>query len=197
MTNERTASLGGWILRDALMTSAIIGGLWGLHLWQSESGSWLPSILAPVFGFIGAYVLCYIFHEWGHLIGARLSGAEMPLQPYAGALIGLFDVSRHSRRQFLWLSWGGVIGYLLVMIATLGVYQMGGLGLAGAGFAIGGLAFVVQSLSVDMPQIQRITRGAEVAATNAAGAHPKVILRRTWQSWSLLAIVLVGFNLLG
>ena len=61
----------------------------------------------------------------------------MPLQPYAGALIGLFDIRRHSRKQFLWLSWGGVIGYLLVMIATLGVYLEGGLGLAGAGFAVG------------------------------------------------------------
>ena len=199
MSGSATAhpTLVGWLLRDVILTAAIIGSLWGLHLWHSGSGSLLAAVPAAVLGFIGAYVLCYVFHEWGHLIGARLSGAHMPLLPYRGALIGLFDPRTQSRKQFLWLSWGGVIGYLLVAMSTLLVHFSGSLGLAGAGFAVGGLAFVVQSLSVDLPQIFKVMGGADMAETNRAGAHPRVILKRTWQSWSLLTVALIAWNMTG
>ena len=119
----------------------------------------------------------------------------MPLLPYRSILIGLFDPGTQSRQQFLWLSWGGVIGYAAVTIITLIVYFRGGLGLAGTGLAVGGLAFLVQSLSVDLPQIFKVMGGADMAETNAAGAHPKVIVKRTWQSWSLLALALIAWNL--
>jgi hypothetical protein len=150
-----------------------------------------------VLGFIGAYVLCYIYHEWGHLIGATARGAHMPLSSYRGALIGLFDVRKHTREQFLWLSWGGVIAYGLVALAAVAIHFSGELGAAGAGFAIGGLAFLVQSLSVDGPQIWRVHRSADPATTNAAGTRPALILKRTWQSWSVLAVCLVLWNLAG
>ena len=171
--------------------------LLGLAAWHGAGASLAAAVVAPALGFVAAYVLCYVYHEWGHLIGARLAGAAMSLAPYAGALIGYFDIKAHSRRQFLWLSWGGVIAYLGVMVVGLALYAYGGLGPAGAGFAVGGLAFVVQSLAVDLPQIVKVVRGEDMAKTSAEGANARVILRRTWQSWSVLAGALIIWNLAG
>jgi len=109
---------------------------------------------------------------------------------------GKFDFADHSRRQFIWLSWGGIIAYTATMVIAVAIYASGSLGLSGAGFAVGALAFVAQSLSVDLPQIWRVIRGADIAATSAAGANTQIILRRTWQSWTVLAILLVIYNLL-
>lgn len=181
--------------RDTALTVFAAAGLWLLANWHSNAGSIVSTVLAPSFGFIAAYALCYVYHEWGHLIGAKLAGAQMPLASYAGALIGSFDIRAHSRTQFLSLSWGGVLGYVLTLAAALIIYVSGNLGLAGAGFAVGALAFNVQSLSVDLPQIVRVHRGADIARTSAEGANAGVILRRTWQSWSVLALVLLAWNL--
>jgi hypothetical protein len=179
------------------LTMLVAAALWGLSLWHGKAPSMASAVIAPSLAFIAAYALCYAYHEWGHLIGARLTGAHMPLAPYAGVLIGSFDIRTHSRRQFLALSWGGVAGYGLTLAVALALYSSGALGLAGAGFAVGALAFNVQSLSVDLPQILRVHRGADIAQTLAEGASAQIILRRTWQSWSLLALVLVAWNLLG
>ena len=147
-------------------------------------------MITPTVGFIAAYVLCYIYHEWGHLLGATWSGGHMPLAPYAGPVIGTFAIAEHSRTQFLWLSWGGVIAYVTAMIITVGVHFSGILGHAGAGLAVGGLAFVSQSLAVDLPQILAVRGGADIAATSAAGANAQIIMRRTWQTWIPLAFLL-------
>ena len=192
---RRQPSLVGWITRDTLITLMLAAALWGLQLWHVNAPSPFSQVVVPTIGFIAAYVLCYIFHEWGHLLGARLAGGQMPLAPYAGALIGIFAIAEHTRRQFLWLSWGGVIAYVTIMLITVYVYFDGGLGLTGAGLAVGGLAFVSQSLAVDLPQIWRVSRGADIAATSAAGANAEVILRRTWQTWIPLAILLLIWNL--
>lgn len=189
-------SLAGWIVRDAALTALVAALLWGLSLWVEQAPSMASKVFAPSLAFVAAYALCYVYHEWGHLIGAKLTGAHMPLAPYAGVLIGSFDIRAHSRRQFLALSWGGVAGYGQTLAVALAVYSSGVLGLAGAGFVVGALAFNVQSLSVDLPQIVRVQRGADIAQTVAAGASAQTILRRTWQSWSLLALALVAWNLL-
>ncbi len=189
-------SLAGWIARDLILTVLMVAALWGLSLWQGRAPSMASTVLVPSLAFVAAYALCYVYHEWGHLLGARLAGAHMPLLPYAGALLGSFDLKAHSRRQFLWLSWGGVAGYLLTLAFALGVYGVGAFGLAGAGFAVGALAFNVQSLSVDVPQILRVQGGADIVQTTAQGGNARTILRRTWQSWSVLALVLIAWHLL-
>ena len=149
---------------------------------------------AVAVGFVVAYVLCYATHEWGHLIGARLTGARMPLNRYSSPLIGLFNPACHTRRQFLALSWGGVAGYTLVACASVGVWASADLGLAGVGLAVGGLAFLTQSLAVDLPQIWKVSAGADATETNRDGTAPALILRRTWQCWTLLAIALLVAN---
>jgi len=164
--------------------------------WHADSTSWASTLVCAPVAFILAYALCYIYHEWGHLIGAVLFGGKMRINAYKGILIGSFSIADHTTRQFLALSWGGVLAYLTVTTLAVLVYFSSHLGLVGAAFAIGGLAFVVQSLSVDLPQIAKVSQGADPATTNATGASGAVILRRTWQSWAVLTLLLVLWNTL-
>ena len=193
--NKAKPTLAGWVARDALITLSLIAVLWALHIWHADAGGALSTVVTPTIGFIAAYILCYIYHEWGHLVGASWSGGHMPLAPYAGPIIGTFAIAKHSRTQFLWLSWGGVTAYVTIMVIAVGVYVTGTLGSAGAGLAVGGLAFVSQSLAVDLPQILAVRRGADIATTSAAGASAQIILRRTWQTWIPLAALLAVWNL--
>lgn len=190
----RAPTLVGWVARDLVITLIAAALVVGLHAWHSGAPSWLSVAVVPGAAFIAAYVVCYAYHEWGHLLGAKLAGGHMPLAPYAGALIGYFDLSSHDRRQFLYLSWGGVIGYLTVMACAIGVYLSGAWGLAGAGFAVGAVAFVAQSLAVDLPQIWKVSRGADIVETSANGANAEVILKRTWQTWVPLGLLLAGWH---
>ena len=185
--NRVTPTIYGWFLRDVTIAALLIILMYLTHL----SYFYLPGITTAfagaAIGFIACYILCYISHEWGHLIGARLTDANMPLNGYRNILIGQFDISQHSRQQFLALSWGGVIAYVCIMIMALSVYLIFELGWVGAGFAVGGVAFVSQSLAVDVPQIIRVARGADILVTHQYGASAQIILRRTWQTWLPLA----------
>jgi hypothetical protein len=191
---SKQPSLLGWVLRDTTITLVLGLICWACTLWYTSSSSWLAAAAGAGTGFIAAYVVCYICHEWGHLIGALATRSTMPLNSYAGAAIGRFDISSHSTRQFLALSWGGVAGYVFVAAVTLVLYTSSTLAWVGAGLAVGGLAFVSQSLAVDLPQIWRVRSGADAAQTNASGASAKVILQRTWQSWLILAVALLAYN---
>ena len=142
---------------------------------------WL-SIPAAIISFIACYLLCYVVHEWGHYLGARLSGITMPLLPYKGFLLGQFQIEQYSRRQYLWLSWGGDLGHVFVTLIATWMFLFSP-GLVTGAFCLGGVGFTVQALAVDQPIIWKVTAGADIKETAAAGTHPTVILRRTWQTW--------------
>ena len=185
----------GWLVRDTALALIVTGLILVLGQWHAQSGGVMSATVGGLFGFVGIYALCYVVHEWGHYLGGRLSGASVPLRGYRNALMSHFDISRHSARQFLWLSWGGVAGYLLVGITGVALFLLLRPHAALAGAAIGGLAFMVQSLAVDLPQIVRVHNGAPALAVNAEGASLAVIKRRTLQTWSLLALAVVWWNL--
>ncbi len=191
-----TPTLAGWVLRDLalVLVFALLG--WALTSWYTATGWVLAAIAGAVTGFIATYAICYAVHEWGHLIGARATGSHMPLNGYGSALIGSFDIAAHSERQFLALSWGGVAGYLLVATIAVSLYVTLPLDWFGAGMAVGGAAFVVQSLAVDLPQIFKVLAGDDPLTTNARGASGAVILRRTAQTWLPLAALLMAWNVL-
>ncbi len=163
-------------------------------MWQTGSPGWLSALPVLIVGFIGIYALCYIYHEWGHYLGARLAQVNMPLAPYKGILLGYFDNSSNSREAFLSMSWGGVIGYSSVTAICV-VLHLNIDSLMTAAMLVGGLAFLVQSLSVDLPQIIRVRRGGNHANVNADGTQPALILKRTWQSWLVLGVLVFAWNL--
>ncbi len=192
--SPKSPTLTGWLVRDLVILLLILAICSGLTLWQQSSPGVLSATLSAVIGFISAYVLCYIVHEWGHLIGAKLADAHMPLYGYKGVLLGQFDPAKNSTKQFLFLSWGGVVGYTLVAAICLAAYFGSAIGYVAAGLAVGGLAFIVQSWAVDLPQIFKVMGGADPAQTNREGASGQVILRRTWQTWLPLAAVIILWN---
>ena len=85
------------------------------------------------------------------------------------------------------MSIGGVAFYLFTaaLFVTFAVlFADSVVFLAGA---VGGIAFVAQSLAVDLPIIWRVAGGEDVTQAATTGAAPAVILRRTWQSWLCVA----------
>ena len=194
-TAEAT-SVAGWLLRDSCIAGGLFLLLWVAQQWYQASAAILAAMVGAFGGFITAYVICYILHEWGHLIGARLTASHMPLNNYTNPGIGRFDPTAHSTRQFLALSWGGVAGYCLASIGFAALYFSQSLDWVAAGLIVGGFAFVTQSLAVDLPQIWKVMQGGDPLQINQQGATAEIILRRTWQTWIPLVLVLVVYNAL-
>ena len=189
-TPKPSSSLSGWIIRDLTIAALFLG----IVLILDEAAGSSPSIglRIPIWiaGFVMAYTITYILHEWGHYVGAKLSGSTMPFAPYKSVLIGYFDIDSHTKKQFLFLSWGGVIAYTGSAIFLASIYLSGTLPNIAPGLAVAGLAFLVQSWAVDLPQIFKVHKGADPKKTNTEGATGPLILRRTAQTWSLLTIAL-------
>lgn len=195
MSANEAPTLTGWVIRDILITSMLSALCTGAYLWFAATEWTAAAAFGAAIGFITAYMICYMVHEWGHQAGGVCAGANMPLNQYNSILLGQFDINEHSTKQFIWLSWGGIVGYVTVTISTLLIYFQMSLDWVGAGLAVGGLAFVFQSLSVDLPQIFKVLSGADPLETNQHGASGEMILRRTWQSWLVLTAVLIAWNL--
>ena len=180
-------TLSGWITRDVLLTAFFVSGMAVGYVLEQRYDSLVVVVPTAVFSFVAAYALCYIVHEWGHYLGARISGITMPLSPYKSALLGKFEIEEFSRQQYLALSYGGDLGHVLVTVLGILLFAFYDFGVAGAWFAIGGLAFSVQALAVDLPIVFKVRGGADIIATADAGTQPSLILRRTWQTWLPLA----------
>ncbi len=182
------------VSRDVLITILFAVACWGLNSWYAATGSTLSLIVAWVATFIMAFLFTYLVHEWGHYLGARLAGADIPLGPANGILLGLFDNAAHSRRQFQWMAMGGEVGYLLPAAVLIALFWNW---VPLQGLALGAAAFIVQALYVDVPILWKIHRGADIQATLDAGLTPKVILSKTAIGWTVLGVALGGYAAMG
>lgn len=189
-SNKPMPSLSGWITRDLLIILTVTAILLGLDSLYLMYPYWWVAAPVCFIAFVACFFLCYVVHEWGHYLGARFTGIKMPLAPYKGVTLGQFHIDDYSKRQFLWLSWGGDIGHVLVTLVAGYVYFEFP-ALVSAAFFTGGVAFTVQALSVDQPIIWRVTYGADILKTTQAGTTPALILKRTWQSWLAAILVLL------
>jgi len=96
--------------------------LWGAaDTWAAASGWWLARSVALVDAVIAGTILAGIVHEWGHYGGSRLSGAAVEVfeKPIRNFFIFNFLFDRNDRRQFLWLSWGGILTPWILVVATV------------------------------------------------------------------------------
>lgn len=96
--------------------------LWGAaDAWAASSGWLLAQAVAIANAFIAATALAGIVHEWGHLAGARLSGATSPMNEKPIRYFFVFDFSfdANDARQFLWMSWGGILAPWLLVVGVL------------------------------------------------------------------------------
>lgn len=188
-----TRSLAAWIARDALLLAAMFASWQALRGWHASAGSWLSASVLGGLGFVFAYAACYVAHEWGHELGARALGSRAPRGSIRGAALPLFDPRAHTRAQFFGLAFGGQLGYVAMAALLLATYEPE---LGSRAAALGGVAFVVQSLWVDSAALIPALRGVAPAEA-LRSVTPQLILRRTGIAWSLLAAVLVGAHFVG
>lgn len=101
-----------WLLLHAIThASAFV-----LLLWAAFHTTDIAGI---VIALIAGIACSHILHEWGHYLGARLSGALVTIKPKLSPLFFDFDYLKNNPRQFLWLSAGGPAGNLVLIGVTL------------------------------------------------------------------------------
>jgi len=96
--------------------------LWGAaDAWAAASGWGIAWAVAIANAVIAGTVIAGTLHEWGHYTGARLSGAFAPVLKKPVKYFFMFDFSfdKNDRRQFLWMSLGGILVPWLVVLATI------------------------------------------------------------------------------
>ncbi|MGB5503712.1 MAG: hypothetical protein WBM75_15030 [Polyangiales bacterium] len=121
-------------------------GLWWLSF-SAEADSSLEMMLSISAG-VGAAICAYNLHEWGHLIGAHLTGSVyVPAKRLISPFLFSYDAERNTRSQFLIMSLAGfaatalfVAGYLLWMPQD---QQAGRIALRGA-LILAGLTVVIE-----------------------------------------------------
>jgi len=142
-----------WAVRDlTLSLVAIVAWSFALAPGGGESVFW--QIAAGVLG-----GMCgYFAHEWGHLLGASLSGSRFAFSPsLASAFLFRFDSEASSRQQFLAMSLSGFAASLVVLALLFGFFPLDLLATRiTLGIALGGLAL---TLFVEVPLLVHVMRG--------------------------------------
>jgi hypothetical protein len=133
-----------------------------LLFWRADAtlrhASGLLSVLVAVIAGSLAAFAGYLVHEWGHLLGARVSRSVVRL-PASPAEIFLFNFNsdRNSREQFLLMSCGGFLASALVIILFLAVLPFPSLASLVA-FALT-VAGVIATAVLEIPPFVRVLRG--------------------------------------
>jgi hypothetical protein len=157
--------------------------LWGAaDAWAAASGWALARGVALANAAIAAVVLASIVHEWGHFAGARFAGAEAPVFEKPVRYFFLFDFpfDRNDRRQFLWMSWGGILApWALVLLAGLCVP------IDNASRALLLAAFVARAVQIGIFEVP-------VALRTARGGEPRAELVRRLKARGLVSARWIG-----
>ena len=103
-------------------------------------------------------VVAFAGHEWGHALGAKLSGATIYFADRVTSLfLFFFDTAASTKNQFIAMSFGGYIASALAAVLALALLPRDQL--AGQiGLAIVGLGVVATSIA-EVPTTIRVARG--------------------------------------
>ncbi len=106
-----------FVIRDVAILLVTIG-LWLLSL-ETEPGTTLASVVSISAG-VGALVCAYNFHEWGHLVVARMTDSVFtPARRVISPFLFSYDTEHNTPRQFLLMSLGGFAATALFVVAFL------------------------------------------------------------------------------
>ena len=170
-------------LRDVAVVAAALSLFAAADAWHVLVGGTLSATLSLVDGLLVGILLTALLHEWGHFIGARISGAAAPLRPATGFL-PLFDFhyGDNSSSQFQSMSVGGNVAHwlvVLVLLSSLSLSTVGQVAIASSSFG-----FPVFASSIEFPVIRNVMRGQ--SGIEALSKIPKDLLRRNG-SYGLVA----------
>ncbi len=115
---DRMLRIAGWH-GTAVLAALTLFGVG--DYWAQQSALVLAHIVALGNALVAATVLASIFHEWGHFAGARASGASSPVlsKPARFYFMFNFDMQNNSVEQFVWMSFGGMLANVVLVIAAL------------------------------------------------------------------------------
>jgi len=143
------------LLRDVLITASC-GSLWWLALRGDVSG--VGGTALSVLAGLSTGVVAFLGHEWGHALGAKLSGAtiyfaDRMMSPF----LFFFDTAASTKSQFIAMSMGGYIASALAAVLALALLPRDHL--AGqVGLAVVGLG-IIATFVAEVPTTFRVARG--------------------------------------
>ena len=146
----------------------VVGGLliWGASaFWLAQSPGLLITLLSLGAGYIIGTILGGIGHEWGHFMGARLSGSVSPVsKERSGFFFFNFKMEENSRAQFLAMSVGGpTANWLMVLIALIALPSANPYAFAAIVATLTGIA--VNVCVFEFPVIYDVSSGADPRET--------------------------------
>jgi len=157
--------------------------LWGAaDAWAASTGWVLAKTVAMANAVIAAVIISSTLHEWGHFVGARLSGATAPAlkKPVRHFFMFDFPFESNDKRQFLWMSLGGIlVPWALVALTPLLVP------IDSASRALLLAAFVAQAVTVSYFEVPVVLRAR-------GGGEPKEELGRQLRAGALVTGRYVG-----
>ena len=143
-------------LRDVLI-AASCGCLWWLALRGDVSG--VGGKVLSVLAGLSTGVVAFLGHEWGHALGAKLSGATIYFADrVTSPFLFFFDTAASTKSQFIAMSFGGYITSALAAVLALALLpreQLAGQ----VGLAIVGLG-ILATFVAEVPTTIRVARGA-------------------------------------
>lgn len=84
--------------------------------WSELTGLAIANILAIIAGLLAGAASTTILHEWSHLAGAYVSGADYRVRAKPGVFVFDWDFERNSANKFLTMSRAGTLGSLLAVV---------------------------------------------------------------------------------
>ena len=124
---ERMKQIGSYHFAMVMGALTLYGAA---ETWAQVSGWSLARFAA--FANVAGYVISSVIHEWGHFAGARLSGAKSPVleKPAKHFFMFDFDMAANDVRQFLSMSWGGILAPWLAVVLALVLVPLSTVGAA-------------------------------------------------------------------
>ncbi|MDX2166847.1 MAG: hypothetical protein SF182_07275 [Deltaproteobacteria bacterium] len=94
------------LLRDGLIAAFVVLAWWLAAPWSAGSGP-LADVSGALLG-VGAFVVVHLAHEWGHVVGARLTRSRIAAPArLSSPFLFSFDSRQNSQRQFVVMSLSG------------------------------------------------------------------------------------------
>ena len=165
---ERGREPSVWLVavRDlALVLVALT--LWAAaDTWYTVSGLGLAAAVSVLNGILAGGAIAGLLHEWGHFIGARVSGGTAPLAPAQGFLpLFNFDFTKSEVSHFQAMSVGGNLptwGFALLLAWALPLDAPGRIAIVSAA-----TGFAVFASIVEFPVMSRVAGGTPPAESLA------------------------------
>ena len=155
------------VARDLVALGALLEMWLVSNRWQVGRGGVVATVLCVLASILLGLSWGYAAHEWGHLAGALLSKSRIRVHDHAlSAKLFEFRPSENTRRQFLWMAWGGLVVLWAQAVGFALFLPWGSVGgVVGIGFSVLGAFFTT---AIEGPIVLRVSRGGSLPADRSA-----------------------------